>query len=110
MSHVPVHDSPEPLDRVEMRAIGRQLDKMDAAVCSGQKGSDIRPFVVGRIIPNNVNDAPVGVACLDFSQKLHSADPIDGGWLDKGRIEGFKVERSMDIHPATSRGGLNGGI
>jgi hypothetical protein len=47
-----------------------------------------------------MNDALFGVTGLNLGKKLRRADPVDGGWLDKGRIEGFKVERTMDIHAA----------
>ena len=46
MGDVLVHDGPEPLDGIEMGAIGRQLDQMNAAVFARQEHSDIRAFVV----------------------------------------------------------------
>lgn len=33
----------------------------------------------------------LGFAGFDLGQKLGGADPVYGGRLDKGRIEGFKV-------------------
>ena len=74
-----------------MRAVGRQLDQMDTASCSRKEGSDIGPFVVGRVVPDDMNDALVGVARFDLGQKLCCTDPINGCGLDKGCIEGFKV-------------------
>ena len=41
MGDVTVHDGPEPLDGIEMRAIGRQLDQMNATVFARQERSDI---------------------------------------------------------------------
>ena len=46
MGDVLVHDGPEPLNGIEMRAIGRQLDQMNAAVFARQERSDIVAFVV----------------------------------------------------------------
>ena len=46
MGDVTVHDGPEPLDGIEMRAIGRQLDQMNATVFARQERSDIGAFVV----------------------------------------------------------------
>jgi hypothetical protein len=34
-----------------------------------------------------MNDALCGVTGLNLGKKLRRADPVDGGWLDKGRIE-----------------------
>ena len=61
-----VHDGPEPLDGIEMGAIGRQLDQMNAAVFARQEHTDIGAFVVRGVVPDDMDDAPVGVACLDF--------------------------------------------
>ena len=46
MGDVTVHDGPEPLDGIEMRAIGRQLDQMNATVSAQQERSYIGAFVV----------------------------------------------------------------
>ena len=91
MGDVAVHDGPEPLDGIEMRAIGRQLDQMNATVFARQERSDIGAFVVWGIVPNDVNDTFVRVSRLDLGEKLNGANPIDGGWFNKGRVEGFRV-------------------
>jgi len=80
---------------------GRQLDQVDAALWSCQESPDIRPFVTGRVIPDDVDDAFVGIADLDFGEKLRGADPVDGDWLDKRRVKGLKVQCAMEVHPAT---------
>ena len=79
MGDMTVHDGPEPFDGIEMRAIGRQLDQMNATVFARQERSDIGVFVVWGIVPNDVNDTFVRVSGLDFGKKLNRADPIDGG-------------------------------
>ena len=66
MGDVLVHDGPEPLDGIEMGAIGRQLDQMNAAVFARQERSDIGVFVVRGVVPDDMDDALVGVARLDF--------------------------------------------
>ena len=73
---------------------------MDTAPWSGEKCPDVGPFMVGGVIPDDMDDAFVGVARLDFGEKLGSADPIDRGWLNKGRVEGFEVQCAMDVHPS----------
>ena len=75
---------------------------MDAAIWSGEESPDIRPFVIGGIVPDDMNDALVGIAGFNLGKKLRRADPVDGGWLDKGRVEGFEVERAMDIYASST--------
>ena len=55
--HVLVHDSPKPFDRVQVRAVRRQLDKMDTTIWPCDKFSNIQPFVIGGIIPDDMNKA-----------------------------------------------------
>ena len=66
MGDVLVHDGPEPLDGIEMGAIGRQLDQMNAAIFVRQERSDIGAFVARGVLPDDMDDALVGVARLDF--------------------------------------------
>ena len=79
MGDVTVHDGPEPLDGIEMRAIGRQWDQMNATVFARQERSDIGAFVVWGIVPNDVNDTFVRVSRLNLGKKLNRANPIGGG-------------------------------
>ena len=52
---------------------------MDAARWPGQKSPDIRPFMIGSVVPDDMDDALVGVARLDLGEKLRGTDPVDGG-------------------------------
>ena len=110
MGDVTVHDGPEPLDGIEMWAIGRQLDQMNATVFARQERSDIGTFVVWGIVPNDVNDTFVRVSGLDFGEKLNGADPIDGGWFNEGRVKGFQVQSAVNVHAAAPRCRLDGWI
>ena len=67
-------------------------------------------FVVSGIVPNDVNDTFVRVSRLDLSEKLNGANPINGGWFNKGRVEGFKVQSAVNSHAPTPRCRLNGWI
>ena len=87
VGHVLMQDGPKPLNRIEMGAVGRQLDQMDTASCPCKKGSDIGPFVVGRVVPDDMNDAFVGVTRFNLGQKLRCTDPINGRGLDKRCVE-----------------------
>ena len=110
MGDVAVHDGPEPLDGIEMRAIGRKLDQMNATLFARQERSDIGAFVVWGIVPNDMNDTFFRVSGLDFGQELNGTDPIDGGWLNEGCVEGFQVQSTMNVHAAAPRCRLNGWI
>ena len=46
MGDVTVHDGPEPLDGIKMRAMGWQWDRMNVTVFARQERSDIGAFVV----------------------------------------------------------------
>ena len=100
--HVLVHDSPKPFDRVQVRAVRGQLDKIDTTILPCEKLSDIWPFVIGGIVPDDMDQALVRDAGFNLGEKLCGADPIDGRWLDKGRVDGFEVDRAMDINLAAA--------
>ena len=55
-------------------------------------------FVVGGVVPDDMNDALVGVARFDLGQKLRGTDPIDGCGFDKRCVEGLEVHSSMNVH------------
>jgi len=82
-----MQNGPKPLNRIEVGAVGRQLDQVDTTSCPGEEGSDIRPFVVGSVVPNDMNNALVEVARFDLGQKLGGTDPINGCGFDKGCVE-----------------------
>ena len=63
---------------IEVWAIRRQLDQMDTTSWPGKKSPDIGPSVAGDVVPDDMNDALVGVALLDLGEKLGSTDPING--------------------------------
>ena len=110
MGDVTVHDGPKPLDGIEVRAIGRQWDQMNATVFARQERSDIRAFVVWSIVPDDVNDTFVRASRLDLGEKLNGANLTDGGWFNKGRVEGFQVQSAVNVHAPTPRCRLNGWI
>ncbi len=61
-----VHHRPKPLDRVQMRTIRRQRDQVDPAVGTGEESTHLRPFVIGGVVPDDVNHPFVRVAGLDL--------------------------------------------
>ena len=67
-------------------------------------------FVVSGIVPNDVNDTFVRTSRLDLGEKLNGANPIDGGWFNKGRVEGFQVQSAVNVHTPTPRCRVNGWI
>ena len=65
VSDTPVHDFPQSLNRIEMRATGRQSDQIYATVGSCEEGTNIRSPVAGSIVPDDVDFTFVGVSCFD---------------------------------------------
>ena len=110
MGDVLVHEGPEPLDGIEMGARGRQSDQMNETVFARQERSDIGAFVVWGIVPNDVNDPFIRVSRLDFGQQLRSAEPIDGGWFNEGRVEGFQVQSTVNVRAPAPGCCLDGGV
>ena len=86
------------------------MDQVDAAVRPCEEFTNVWPLVVSRIVPNHMDEAFVGIAGFNLGKKLHGADPVHGVWLDKGCIEIFQVERTMDVHASAPCGSRNGGV
>ena len=78
--HVLVHDSPKPFDRVQVRAVRGQLDKMDTTLWPCEKFSDIGRFVIGGIVPDDMDQSLVRVACFNLGETLCGTDTVDGRW------------------------------
>jgi hypothetical protein len=58
MGDAAVYDGPEPLDGIELRVIGRQLDRMNATIFARQECSNIEAFVV---LDNVSNDHALNI-------------------------------------------------
>ena len=88
-----------------MRAIGRQLDQVDAAVFAREKSPDIQRFVVNGVVPDHVDDAFILIAALNLGQQLHGTHATHCDRHDERRIKGFKVQRAVNVDAgATCRG------
>ena len=46
----------------------------------------------------------------NLGEKLRGAGSVHGGGLNKGRIEGLKVQRAMDVHAPAPSGCCYGGL
>ena len=56
MGDMAVQNDPEPLDLIKTKAIGQQLEQMNATIFARHKRSDIGAFAVWVIVLNDVND------------------------------------------------------
>ena len=70
---------------------------MDAATFAREKSPDIRPFVVGGVVPGHVDDAFILIAGLNFGQQLHGTHAIHCERRDERRIKGFKVQCAVNV-------------
>lgn len=83
------HAHPQSFNRVQVRAVGWQLDRSYAAVGSFEEFASVWAFMVSDIIPDDIDDARVRIARFDLGKKLRCADPVHGGRLDERRIKGL---------------------
>ena len=89
----------------EVGAKGRQLDQVDTAGRPCQEGSDIGPFVLGGSVPDDINDALIGVGRLDFGQKLHGTGPMAGSTARRRAHRSFQGSRQYECpHNHATRG------
>lgn len=58
---------------------------MDAAVFVEEKSTDIRPFVVTGVVPDQINDAFILILSLNLGQQLHDIHTIHCDRRDKKR-------------------------
>ena len=105
-----VYNSPELLNAIEMRVMRWHLDQMNTTVFARQKRSDISVFVKWSIVLNDVNNTFIRISHLDLGEKLKGAKPIDGGWFNKGRVEGFQVQSALNVHVAAALCRLHGWV
>jgi hypothetical protein len=82
-----MHDCPEALYWVQMRAICRQLDQMDATAGLRKPVFDGVTSMVRCGVPDLVNDRFSGIMGLEFLQELHCAASFHSDDLDKRCIE-----------------------
>ncbi len=57
IGNVLMQDGSKPLNRIKIGAVEPQLDQMDTTSYLAQKRGDIRPFVAGGVVPDDMNDA-----------------------------------------------------
>jgi hypothetical protein len=94
MGEVTVHNGPKPLNGIEMKAIERQLDQVNATFLR-----DRNALTLGSLWYRALSqDTFVRVSGLDFCEKLNGADAVDGGWFNEGRVKGFHVQSAVNVH------------
>ena len=92
-----VHHGPESFNWIKVRAIGRQLDQVDAAVFALEKSPDIRPFAVSGVIPDHVDNGFILIAVLNLGQQLHGTDAIHCNRRDERRSKDLTVQRALNV-------------
>jgi len=83
-----VHDGLEALNGVPVSAIDGQLDQMDAAILARQPSLEGITPMIGRFVPNHVNNRFGRVICLDYCQELHRTVAIHSDRLDERWMAG----------------------
>ena len=97
MGGVSIRNRSKTFHQIEVSAIWRQLCQPNTADFSCEKSPDIRPFLVGGVVPDGVKNALVRIMRTGLGMKLDGPDPINGCWLVKRRIKFFKVQGTMNV-------------
>src|SRR5918993_2728933 len=95
---------PEHLDRVQPRAVGRQVEEDEPARGAAQHGLDLLVLVGAGVVPGDV-DGPTGVPGQELLQKLgHLAPPLAPA-RDDDSLAAVPVDRAQAVAPGWLRGG-----
>ncbi len=94
-----MHDAPQALDRVEMWSICRQEMQPHPAFRAIQPWLEYPGVVVSGIVDKDMYGRHRRIVALRFFQ--HGAGGLRADLLafDKGKLEGFKVERALNVEP-----------
>jgi len=105
-----VHQSPEPLDGVQMRAIGWDEVQPDAAIGLGQPFLHQSRMVISGVIQKDVNELLGRIHCHDRDEQHDRAARIDGQGFDHFGLAGFQVDGAVDVQPVASAVLFNGDL
>ena len=86
-----VHDAPQPLDRVQMRAVVGDEVQADSSAGLREPLLNENGVVIARIVKEDVDQDPRRVSAFDCFQELDRRGRIDGFHLDHRGLAGFEV-------------------
>src|SRR3954469_7302112 len=95
VGHVLVHQSPEPLDRVQMRAVDRHEMAPDPPAWHGQPVLNRPGVMVAGIVQEHMDDPPRRI--LDRDQEGDRAQGVDRHHLDHAGPAGFQIEGAVNV-------------
>lgn len=88
-----VHDTPKPLNRVQMRGIRWQKVQLNLAIWAIQPWLKNLGMVIAGIVQIDMDYTHVGIVPFQFFQHLPSSLCIDFFGFNKGEVEGFQIDR-----------------
>src|ERR1022692_390642 len=89
---VSVHEAPQPLDRIQMRAIGRNEMQFDPAPRSSKPFLHQSGVVIARVVKKDMDERQQRIERLDRFQEPDRRDGVDGYDLDHPGLSGREVD------------------
>jgi hypothetical protein len=99
-----VHQAPKPLDRIQMRAIGRNEVALDPAPWSRQPSLHQLGVVVAGIVQKQMDQPLARIHRLDRPHQHDRADRIHCHRLDHQGFAGLEINRAVDVQALAAAG------
>ena len=96
---VSVHEAPQPLDRIEMRAIGRGEMQLDPAPGSRKPFLHQLGVMIARVVEKDMDERQHRIERRDRFQEPDRRDGVDGYDLDHPGLAGREIDRAVNIDP-----------
>ena len=103
MRHMPVHDTPQTLDRVQMRCTRRQEVQFQATFRAFQPMFQHFRMVVSGVVKDQVDSAGLGPSLLDVLEQIQRCLGIDTLALHANQPHFLKVQGGVDVQALPAR-------
>ncbi len=98
---VSVHEAPQPLDRIEVRAIEGNEMQLDPAIRPGEPVLHQLGVMIARIVEKDVDQRQHRIERFDRFQERDSRSGVDGFDIDHPGLPGLEVDCAVDIDALT---------
>ena len=105
-----MHRAPQSLNRVEMRTIGWDEVKNDAAPRLIKPLPHHLGVVIAGVVEEDMDQTHRRVHCLEAGQQGDCADGVNGQHVDHPGLPGLKVDGAVDVEAVAAAGLLDGEI
>jgi hypothetical protein len=101
MSDMLVHDAPQALDRVQVRAIGRDEMQFDSATRLRQPFLHKLGMMITRVVQKDMDECQHRIKRFDRFQQFDRRGGVDGFDFDHPGFPGLKVNCAMNVDALT---------